>query len=102
MDIYLCAIAKRRHWAGFRLDELKNRTLMKRIGYRYMPTYAERMHPREPGAARRDGPYLAGGRAGLEPEPCRFPRRVNRMGDDSWRYRNRLSFERELPSLPCG
>ena len=94
VDIYLHAITKRRHWAGFRLDESKNRTFMVRIGYRYMPTY--------------DSDDPAENRALLE-GTARYPltRGVlvsnrNRLdfraidGDYSWRYRNRLSLEREL------
>lgn len=98
VDIYLHAIAKRTHWAGFRLDESKNRRLMVRIGYRYMPTY--------------DSDDPAENRALLE-GTARYPlmRGVlvsnrNRLdfrvidGDDSWRYRNRLSFEKELSLGP--
>ena len=36
LDIYFRAIGARKHWAGFRLDESKNRTLLVRIGYRYL------------------------------------------------------------------
>jgi hypothetical protein len=93
-DFYLKPIRKKqKRWGVFQLDESKNRFLMVRVGYHYI-------HP-----------YTAGGsneqRIILEATP-RYPllKEVlisdrNRMdyrfigGKYSWRYRNRLTVERE-------
>ena len=93
LDIYASPIGTRKYWAGFRLDESKNRKLLVRVGYRYLHNAGD--DPDE-------------NRGVLEVTP-RFPlvRGVlvsnrNRMdfrfidGEHSWRYRNRLSLEREV------
>jgi hypothetical protein len=98
VDIYLHAIAKRKHWAGFRLDESKNRTLMVRIGYRYMPTYGSD-DPSENRALVEATARYPLVRGMLVSNRNRLDSRVI-DGDYSWRYRNRLSFERELSLGP--
>ncbi len=93
LDIYLSPIGTRKYWAGFRLDESKNRNLMVRVGYRYLHNSGD--DPEE-------------NRGVLEVTP-RYPlvRGVlvsnrNRVdfrfvdGEYSWRFRNRLSLEREI------
>jgi hypothetical protein len=99
LDIYVRAIAKRRHWAGFRLDESKNRTLLLRFGYRYLPSYTgdDPVEHRGVFEATARYPLLRGGV---------LVSNRNRMdfrfieGDYSWRYRNRLSVEREFSIGP--
>jgi hypothetical protein len=93
-DFYLHAFRKRKHWAGFRLDESKNQSLMVRIGYRYLPTYSGDDPVENRGVLEATGRYgLAGGI--LASTRNRFDFRLI-DGDYSWRYRNRASLEREF------
>jgi hypothetical protein len=93
-DFYLQPIRNRKHFAGFRLDESKNRLLLLRVGYRYLPTFGGD-DPDEhrgvfEGTARHPlvGGVLVSNRNRID---FRFI-----GGDHSLRYRNRLSLEREL------
>ena len=93
LDIYLKPIRDRKHWVGFRLDESKNRLLHLRVGYRYLPSFSG-----DPDENR-----------GVLEATARYPLVLgvlvssrNRMdfrfidGEYSWRYRNRLSMEKEF------
>jgi hypothetical protein len=100
VDFYLKPIRRRRPALEFRLDESKNRMLMLRTGYRYLPSYTG-------GAAENRGVVEATARTpliGLVGDVLLSDR--NRVdirdieGDVSWRYRNRLSAEREMSLGP--
>lgn len=93
-DFYLKPLRKQKRLGVFRLDESKNRFLMVRVGYRYIHPFT--------------GDAPGEHRGVLEATP-RFPlvggflvSVRNRMdfrfigGENSWRYRNRLSVEREF------
>ena len=96
VDLQLKPLRRRVPLLEFRLDESKNRLLLARIGYRYLPSYTG-------GSAEQRG-VLEG--------TARFPligffgdillsdrNRVDLRfidGEFSWRYRNRLSAEREF------
>ena len=96
VDLQIKQFRRRTPLLEYRLDESKNRLLMVRIGYRYLPSYTG-------GAAEQRGV--------LEATP-RYPLKGflgdvlvsdrNRVdlrlidGESSWRYRNRLSAEREF------
>jgi len=94
-DFYLKPVRKnQKRWGMFRLDESKSRFLMVRVGYRYI-------HPFTGGSPDEN-------RGVLEVTP-RYPLGAgvlvsdrNRMdfrsigGEYSWRYRNRLTVEREF------
>jgi hypothetical protein len=92
-DFYLHPIRNRRHLV-FRLDESKNRSLLLRIGYRYLPTFGGDDPDENRGVFEGTARYPLLGGALLSSR--------NRMdfrfiaGDYSWRYRNRLSLEREV------
>jgi hypothetical protein len=94
VDFYLHAIRNRKRWAGFRLDESKNRTLMVRVGYRYMPTIGNDDPDENRGVLEGTARYplmmgvLVSARQRLD---------LRVIDEDySWRYRNRLSLEREI------
>jgi hypothetical protein len=96
LDIHIHAFGVREHWAGFRLDESKNRTLLVRIGYRYLPTYTgdDPVENRGVLEATARYPLIKGGV--LVSNRSRMDFRFIE-GEYSWRYRNRLSIEREFP-----
>ena len=80
----------------FRLDEAKNRFLMLRIGYRFLPSYTG--DPTENrGVLEATGRHPLMGLLGnvLLSDRNRFDFRFIE-GDYSWRYRNRLSAEKEF------
>lgn len=96
VDVQLKPLRRRTPLLEFRLDESKNRLLMTRIGYRYLPSYT--------GGATEQRGVLEG--------TARFPL-IGFLGDlllsdrnrvdlrfidgaFSWRYRNRLSAEKEF------
>jgi hypothetical protein len=99
-DLYLKPLRRRAPALLFRLDESKNRLVLVRVGYRYLPSYTGGSNEQ---------------RGVLEVTP-RFPltgllgeallsirNRVDfRLieGEYSWRYRNRLSVEREFSVGP--
>ena len=89
--------SERKRLAGFRLDESKNRFLLLRVGYRYLDSFSD--DPNEH-------------RVVLEATP-RYPLRGGVLvsnrgrvdarfidGEYSWRFRSRLSVEREFPIGP--
>jgi hypothetical protein len=96
IDVQLKPLKRKTPLLEFRLDESKNRLLMTRIGYRYLPSYtggsAEQRGVLE-GTARVPlidflGHLLLSDRNRVD---LRFI-----DGEFSWRYRNRLSAEREF------
>jgi hypothetical protein len=94
VDFYLHPIRNRKHFAGFRLDESKNRLLLLRIGYRYIPTFGGDDPDENRGVVEATARYpLLGGLLISNRNRLDF-RFIG--GDQSWRYRNRLSLEREL------
>jgi hypothetical protein len=93
-DFYLKPLRRQKKWMGIPLDESKNRFLMVRAGYRYLHNVTGTSPDEHRGV--------------FEVTP-RFPLAVgvlvsnrNRMdfrfigGEYSWRYRNRLTVEREF------
>jgi hypothetical protein len=94
LDIYARPIRGRKHFAGFRLDESKNQVLLLRLGYRHLPTYSGDDPAENRGVIEGTARYplvrgvLASSRNRLD---LRFI-----DGNFSWRYRHRLSLEREL------
>jgi hypothetical protein len=94
LDFYLKPLMKRKKWLLFPLDESKNRYLMVRVGYRYIRPYT--------------GDTPAEHRGVLEATP-RYPLPYGVLASDrsridfrfiggefSWRYRNRLTLERQF------
>jgi hypothetical protein len=94
LDLYAKPLRGRKHFAGFKLDESKNQTLLIRIGYRYLPTYVSDDPAENRGVLEATARYplvrglLASSRNRVD---LRFI-----DGTYSWRYRNRVSFEREM------
>ena len=92
-DFYLQPLRKRNRLAGFRLDESKDRVLLLKVGYRYLHSFSgdpdedrivlEATH-RYPLA----GGLLVSSRGRMD---IRFI-----DGEDSWRFRSRLSVEKEF------
>lgn len=94
LDIYAKPLRGRKHFAGFKLDESKNQTLLIRIGYRYLPTFGSDDPAENRGIVEATARYpLARGL--LASSRNRFDLRFV-DGTYSWRYRNRVSFEREM------
>lgn len=92
-DFYLRPLRHPKHFGLFRLDESKNRVLLLRAGYRYLHSFSG--NPGEHRAvleATARYPLAAGvlishrGRVDL--------RSID--GEDSWRFRSRLSVEKEV------
>ena len=92
-DFYVQPLRHPKRFGGFRLDESKNRLLLLRAGYRYLHSFS-------------GGPDE---HRGVLEATARYPlvagvlvSNRNRVdlrfidGEDSWRYRNRLSVEREF------
>ena len=92
-DFYLKPLRNPKHFGGLPLDESKRRYLLLRVGYRYLPSFSD--NPNEH-------------RAVLEATP-RYPLTSGvlisvrtRMdvrfidGEESWRFRTRLSVEKEF------
>ena len=92
-DFYLRPLRHRTHWAGIRLDESKNRVLMVRVGYRYLHSFSGNPDEHRP----------------VLEATARFPLPVGVLvskrartdirfidGENSWRFRSRLSVEKEF------
>jgi hypothetical protein len=93
-DFYLRPFRDRTRLAGFRLDESKNRFLLLRVGYRYLDSFNGNPNehrvvleatPRYP----LKGGVLVSNRGRVD---ARFI-----DGEYSWRFRSRLSVEKEFP-----
>jgi uncharacterized protein DUF2490 len=96
-DFYLRPFRERTRLAGFRLDESKSRYLLLRVGYRYLESFSG--DPDEHRAVLEataryplDGGVLISNRARVD---ARFI-----DGEYSWRFRTRLSVEKELSIGP--
>jgi hypothetical protein len=93
-DFYLKPLRKLNRWAGFRLDESKSRLLMVRVGYRYIFPYGGDGSDEHRGVVELTARYplmhevLASDRSRVD------LRTID--GTFSWRYRNRLTVEREF------
>ncbi len=96
-DFYLRPFKERKRLAGFRLDESKNRFLLVRIGYRYLDSFSGdpdehrvvlEATPRYP----LKGGVLVSNRGRID---ARFI-----DGEYSWRFRSRLSLEKEFSIGP--
>ncbi len=93
IDFYVRPFRERKRLAGFRLDESKNQFLLLRVGYRYLNSFSGdpdehrlvlEATPRYP----LKGGVLVSNRARVD---ARFI-----DGEYSWRFRSRLSVEKEL------
>jgi hypothetical protein len=94
---YLRPFRERKRLAGFRLDESKNRFVLLRVGYRYLDSFSSdpdehrvvtEARPRYP----LKGGVLVSNRARVD---ARFSDR-----EYSWRFRSRLSVEKEFSIGP--
>jgi Protein of unknown function (DUF2490) len=95
VDFYLHPIRNRKYFAGFRLDESKNRFLLLRVGYRYIPTFAGDDPNENRGVFEGTARYpLLRGRVLVSSRNRIDLRFIG--GNHSWRYRNRVSLEREF------
>ena len=96
-DFYLQPLRNPKHFAGLRLDESKNRYLLLRVGYRYLHSFSgdpDEHRPVLEATARYPLPanVLVSYRARAD---LRFI-----DGETSWRFRSRLSVEKELALGP--
>jgi hypothetical protein len=96
-DFYLQPFRERKRLAGFRLDESKNRFLLLRVGYRYLDSFSG--DPDEHRAVLEataryplKGGVLVSNRGRID---ARFI-----DGEYSWRFRSRLSVEKECSIGP--
>jgi len=92
-DFYLRPFRERNRLAGFRLDESKNRFLLLRIGYRYLDSFSDspdehRVVLEATARYPLEGGVLVSNRGRVD---ARFI-----DGDYSWRFRSRLSVEKEF------
>ena len=94
LDVYAKPLRRHKQFAGFKLDQSKNQVLLIRIGYRYMPTYTGDDPAENRGVLEATARYPLV-RGVLASSRNRFDLRFI-DGAYSWRYRNRVSFEREL------
>jgi hypothetical protein len=93
-DIYLKPVrSNKKHWGGFRLDESKNRLLHVRVGYRYLPSFGGA--PDENRGVLEFTARYPLVRGVLVSSRNRFDLRFIDH-EYSWRFRNRLSIEKEL------
>jgi Protein of unknown function (DUF2490) len=96
-DVYLRPFKERKRLAGFRLDESKNRFLLLRVGYRHLDSFSGdpdehrvvlEATPRYP----LKGGVLVSNRGRVD------ARSID--GEYSWRFRSRLSVEKEFSIGP--
>ncbi len=92
LDYYVKPLRKAKRFILFDLDESKSRLLMLRAGYRYMPSTSSPTEQR--GIMEATGRYPLGWDV-LVSDRNRVDLRFIE-GDSSWRYRNRLTAEREF------
>jgi len=93
IDFYLKPIRNVKHWGGFRLDDSKNRFLHLRAGYRYLPSFSgDPDENRVVLEATARYPLVRGALVSN-----RFRTDLRFVGGEySWRFRNRLSIEKEI------
>jgi hypothetical protein len=93
-DFYIKPLRKRTKWGVFSLDQSKNRLLMVRVGYRYIHPYTGDASSESRGVleATTRHPLMRGV---LVSDRHRMDLR-SIGGELSWRYRNRLTIEREF------
>ena len=96
-DFHVRPFRNRKRFAGFRLDESKNRFLLLRVGYRYLQSFnGDPDEHRIVLEATARYPLSAGVLVSN-----RFRTDVRFIdGEDSWRFRNRLSVEKEFSAGP--
>jgi len=93
-DFYLSPIKKAKRWTFVPLDQSKSQMLLVRVGYRYILPYTEEGSSEHRGVLEATARYpLVGGV--LVSDRNRLDIR-SIEGTTSWRYRNRLTFEREF------
>ncbi len=93
-DFYLKPLRNQKRWGLLSLDESRNRFLMIRVGYRYLPSYAGD-NPAEHRGIVEATPRYPLMRGVLVSNRHRLDVR-SIEGEYSWRYRNRLTVEREF------
>jgi hypothetical protein len=97
LDFYLRPFRDRKRLAGFRLDESKNRFLLLRVGYRYLDSFGADSDEHR-------GVFEATARYPLKGGVLVSNRgRVDARfieGEHSWRFRSRLSVEKEFSLGP--
>jgi len=96
-DFYLQPFRERKRLAGFRLDESKNRFLLLRVGYRYLNSFSgdpdeHRVVLEATARYPLQGGVLVSNRGRVD---ARFI-----DGEYSWRFRSRLSVEKEFAIGP--
>jgi hypothetical protein len=96
-DFYHRPFRDRKHFAGFRLDESKNRFLLLRVGYRYLESFSgdpdeHRVVLEATARYPLTGGVLVSNRGRVD---ARFI-----DGEYSWRFRSRLSVEKEFSVGP--
>ena len=96
-DFYLRPFRERKRLAGFRLDESKNRFLLVRVGYRYLDSFSgdpdeHRVVLEATARYPLKGGVLVSNRGRID---ARFI-----DGEYSWRFRSRLSVEKEFSIGP--
>jgi hypothetical protein len=93
-DFYLKPLRNRKRWGMFRLDESKSRFLMVRLGYRYIHPVTGESSDEHRGVLEATARYpLVGGVLVSDRNRMDF-RSIG--GEYSWRYRNRLTVEKEF------
>jgi hypothetical protein len=92
-DFYLKPIREKKRLALFRLDESKTRFLMVRVGYHYVHSYTG--GPEESRGVLEATPRYPLMRGVFVSDRSRMDFRLIE-GEFSWRYRNRLTVEREF------
>ena len=93
-DFYLKPLKNRKRWGMFRLDESKNRVLMVRLGYRYVHPVTGESPDEHRGVVEATTRYPLMGGVLVSDRNRMDLRSIG--GEYSWRYRNRLTVEREF------
>ena len=97
-DFYLRPIRDRKHFAGFRLDESKNRFLLLRVGYRYLDSFSDDPDEHRVVLEATARYPLLKGRVLVSNRGRVDARFID--GEYSWRFRSRLSVEKEFSIGP--
>jgi Protein of unknown function (DUF2490) len=96
-DFYLRPFRERKRLAGFRLDESKNRYLLLRVGYRYLNSFSGDPDEHR-GVLEATARYPFTGGVLVSSRGRVDARLID--GEYSWRFRSRLSIEREFSIGP--